>query len=417
MLLKKILSNKFLKGGVFYTASSFLGNIMNYLFNLIAGRSLGPSGYGELTALFSYLAVITVPLAVLSNFLIQKIAGAKNSAVVAKSLENLFWKKMTRWSLPLILLFLLSPILSRLTNLSFFLSFSLILFLLLAIISSIYGSLLQGLQLFFIYALMGVVVTFIKLLGAVAVLFGLDGIFIIIIFIFLSSVVGLFWSFKVFQNHIKLSFKKMQSFPKLEKRLVQLFKNPQFRLIFFSTLALTIFNNADVVFVKKYFSPLEAGIYGSWSIFAKIIFYVLGPFIAISFIFFSSGQRHKSERKTLHFSLITLFLLGVISFLAYKYLTSFIIDIFFGKKFYGVGPFLTRASLFGTFYTGIAFINNFFLAKKSRASLILFLAMFFYIILMFLINRDLLSLMNLNVSFSIFMFIIYLVLYFKMKKV
>lgn len=414
--LKILWSNNFLKGGVFYTASSFLGNIMNYLFNLIAGRSLGPPGYGELTALFSYLAVATVPLVVLSNFIIQKIAGAKNRAILAKSVENLFWEKVKRWSFFLVLLFFLPPILAKLTNLSFFLSFSLILFLLLSIISSIYGSLLQGLQLFFIYALMGVVATFIKLLGAITVLFGLDGIFIIIIFIFLSSMIGIFWSFKVFRNQINLSSIKIENFPRIEKRLIQLFKNSQFQLIFVSTLALTILNNADVVFVKKYFSAVEAGIYSSWSIFAKIILYALGPFIAISFIFFSSGQRQKTERKTLHFSLAALFLVGVVNFLTYKYLTSFIIDIFFGKKFYGVSPFLTRASIFGTFYTGIAFINNFFLAKKSRASLILFLALFFYIILLFLINRDLLSIMNLNVSFSIFIFIIYLVLYFKMKK-
>ena len=154
--LKILWSNKFFKGGIFYTAASFLINIMNYLFNLIAGRSLGPQGYGELTALFSYLTLVTVPMVVLSNFVIQKIAETTDDVVIAKSLENLFWEKLRKWSFLLFLLIFLSPILSNFTNLPIFLSFSLTLFFILTLISSMYGSLLQGLQLFFIYSLLGI---------------------------------------------------------------------------------------------------------------------------------------------------------------------------------------------------------------------------------------------------------------------
>ena len=152
ILLKRLWDNKFLKGGIFYTTAAFLVNLMNYLFNLIAGRSLGPQGYGELTTLFSYLSITTVPTVVFSNFIIQKIAGATNNTILAKSLENLFWEKLRRLFIFIILLFLLAPILSKLTNLSLFFSFCLILLFLLTIISSIYGSLLQGLQLFFLFS-------------------------------------------------------------------------------------------------------------------------------------------------------------------------------------------------------------------------------------------------------------------------
>ena len=264
--------------------------------------------------------------------LIQKIAGATNNTILAKSLENLFWEKLRRLFIFIILLFLLAPILSKLTNLSLFLSFSLIFLILLTIISSIYGSLLQGLQLFFLFSFLSVLGSLLKLTGALAVLLGLDGIYTLIGFIFVSSFIGVYFSYRIFNQHIKSRFKKNQNYPKIEKKLIQLIKNRQFLLILFSTLALTIFNNADVVFVKKYFLPFEVGIYSAWSLFSKIILYSLGPFIALSFIFFSSGQKQLTERKTLHFSLFILLVVALISFIAYKYLTIPLIDIFFGKN-------------------------------------------------------------------------------------
>lgn len=412
-LLKKLWSNIFFRGGVFYTASSFLANIMNYLFNLIAGRSLGPAGYGELTVLFSYLTVLTVPMVIFSNFLIQKIAETEHNTLLAKSLENVLWTYIKKWFWIIPILFLLTPLISTLTNLSFFLSFTLVLFVLLTIISSVYNSLLQGLQLFFIFSILGVVLTFIKLLGAVAVLLGLDGIVTIIFFLFLSTILGILVNIRVFHNHIQLKSIHVQSIPLIEKKLIPLFRNPQFQIISLSTLALTIFNNVDVMFVQKYFTPFEVGIYSSWSLFSKIILYFLGPFIAISFIFFSSRQSHTTERKTLHISLCALLIVGIVSFFVYKYLAITIISIFFGHKFYAVAPYLEKASIFGSLYTGITFINNYFLAKKSWISSISFLSIFVYIVFLFFVKKTLASVMDLNIMFSAALFLTYVVLYIK----
>ncbi len=413
-LLKKLWSNIFFRGGVFYTASSILANVMNLLFNLIIGHSISLSGYGELTALFSYLTVLTVPMLVFSNYLIHKIAGATDTIVLAKSLENLLWKYTRRWFFVIPLLFFLTPLISKLTNLSLFLTFTLILFAISTIISSVYSSLLQGLQLFLIFSVLGVVLTFIKLLGAILVLFGLDGLFTIISFLFLSTILGILVSIRVFRSHVKLKSTNIQSVPVIQKKLIHLLKNPQFQLISLSTFALTIFNNADVMFVQKYFASSAVGIYSSWSLFSKIIFYILGPFISISFIFFSSRQSQNNERKTLHISLVALLAVGIAGFIAYKYLALPILYIVYGgNKFYAVAPFLAKASIFGSLYTGVTFINNFFLAKRSWISSISFISMFLYIILLFFVKRDLSSVMNLNIFFSAGLFITYVVLYIK----
>lgn len=412
MMIKKIWSNEFFRGGVFFTVSSFLINGMNYVFNFMAGRSLGPGGYGEIIALFSYLSITTVPIYVFSNFLVQKIAEAKeNNAVLAKSYEILFWRKLRRLLIICLLFIPATPFIAKLTNLSAFLSFSLILLIALIAVSSVYASALQGMQLFFLFSLIGVISTFIKLLGSVLVFAGVDGIYTIVLFIFISVVFGILMSINVFNSHIRQ--KKIKKQPELERGIVHLFSNRQFHLIFASSFGLTLFNNIDIAFVKKFFYPVDAGIYSSWSLFAKIIFYILGPLISIVFIFFSSKQSKKTEKRTLAVSLFFLFTIGVGSFLAYSYIPKFIIDIFFGEKFYPVIPYLAKASIFGTFYSAITLFNTFFLAKKKLISFLTPISVLFYIFFLFLVNRNLNSIMDLNIYFSLGLFLIYFASYVK----
>ena len=74
-LLKKLWANEFFQGGFFLTSSSFTINVLNYFFNLLAARTLGPSGFGEITAFFSYNNIFSVPILVVTLVLIQKIGG------------------------------------------------------------------------------------------------------------------------------------------------------------------------------------------------------------------------------------------------------------------------------------------------------------------------------------------------------
>ena len=69
--IKRIWSNEFYQGGIIFTLASFVTSFMNYLFNVFAARGLGPSGYGEITTMFSYIAISSTPLAVLTTTIIQ----------------------------------------------------------------------------------------------------------------------------------------------------------------------------------------------------------------------------------------------------------------------------------------------------------------------------------------------------------
>ncbi len=409
---KKVWKNEFFLGGIFLTSSSYAGHLMNYIFSFLTGRTLGPQGYAEIVTLFSYTLIATVPISVLSTFLIQKISSAqRNQNLYVLTLENLFWQKIKRWWLMIIPFIAITPFLPSITNLSALASWSLLPLIILSLLATFYGAALQGLKLFLAISLIGIVATFLKLMGAVSVILGIDGIATIIFFLIFSNLFLFYASCSVITRFLQKATKTKPKY--INKRIVEVFKNKQFIIIFASTLALTLFNNIDIVVVKKFFTSHEAGIYASWSLFAKIILYFLSPLISISFVFFASNKHSNSQTRTLHLSLALLFAVGLVSFLFYTYSGTFIINSLFGKKFIGVVQYLSQASIFGTLYAGISFINSYFLAKNSIFALILPICIPIYIVFLFFLPKQIDNVIRLDIIFSIFVLLMYFLGYLK----
>lgn len=397
-LARRLWRNDFSRGGIFLTISSVAANFLGYLFNTLAGRALGPSGYGEIATLFSYSYITAVSFTVLSTIIIQKIASSKLGIGYARSLELWFIEKIKK-TLPLTLIALiLIPYLPRITNLKLESIFILVTLILLSFFSSFYSSALQGLRLFAPIAVMAVAGSLIKLLGPIAVMAHLDGLMTIYIFILISSFLVLLIGYVTL--HRSYSPREVVAIQKIDKRLGSLFLSRQFLLTTGSLLAITLFSNLDIIYVKKFFSASDAGIYASWSLFAKIILYALGPLMQVSFVFFASHQTRQVQHRTLVASLIGLGVTGVAAYIVYSFFGGTVVTIFFGSRFLSVIPFMKYAALFGSFYTVIFYLNNFFLAKNSRAALILFFSLPIYIFLLFKTDRHIGSIMWLNVMFS-----------------
>lgn len=408
--LQLLFKNDFFKGGVFFTASSLFISFLNYLFNFISARILGPRGYSEITTLFSYLSITAIPTWVVSSFIIQKVASSgKRKFEYAFALEELFWRKIKRGWLAIFLLFLFIPFISKFTNLSNLTSFVVIPLILLTFISSFYGATMLGLNLLVLYSLVSILGVVIKLLGPIFIILGFNGFSTIILFLLLSAVLPLILIF-ISLNSL---FKKKVTLPliKIENKIRSLVYNPQFLLILASTLALILLNNFDIVFVKKFLSAEEAGIYGSWSLFAKIILYAVGPLISIGFIFFSS-QKGKNQN-VFRISLIFLFIIGLFSYVIYTYFAAFVVNIFFGEKFMAVLPYLGNAAIFGSLYAMLSFINNYYLAKKSKISLVLPILIPIYFLLIFLVKKNISNIISLNIIFALVVLLIHAAIYLK----
>ena len=94
---KKIWANEFFKGSVYFLLTSFLVNLLNYIFNFMIGRGLGPKGYGEISTMFSYTNIALTPTVVFSSYIIKKI-GEKtaNELPYVVSIEQSFKLRMKK---------------------------------------------------------------------------------------------------------------------------------------------------------------------------------------------------------------------------------------------------------------------------------------------------------------------------------
>ncbi len=409
-MIKKLLSNEYLRGGFLLTFITFLGNILNYFFNLFIARTLGPSGLGEITTLFSYISIISVPLVIMTTLITQKIsASAKLAYQTVQSLEYFFWSKIRKWWIYGLPLLLLTPFIPSLTKLHPLTAYSIPFLMIASLMGSFYTASFQGLKLFSLIALFGIISVLFKFAGALLVFLGVDGLATILIFLIISSILGVIMPFLVLRRFFKKKLPHCHILKPFTKRLKHIILNPFFLMTTVSMIALTAFNNIDIVIVKRNFSGFDAGIYSSWSLFAKIIMFSLGPITSVSFVFFSNNQK-KLHRTMLNLSLVLLSCAGIVFYVIYKYFGAFIINILFGDKFALVIPYLGSASIFGVFYAIIFFINMYFIARKNVGALILAFFLPLYIILIF-IQKSLSTIINIDIIFSFIVAVVYILFY------
>lgn len=409
-MIKKLWDNEFLRGGFFLTGATFLTNILNYCFNLLIARSLGPSGFGEIASLFSYISIISVPIAVITILITQKISAANHTAyTVTQSLEYFFWSKIRKWWFLGVPLLLFIPFIPQLTRLQTITAYTIPILIIASFGSSFYNASFQGLKLFILVAVFGMIGVLFKLVGALLVFFGVDGLTTVMLFLIISAIFGFFAPMRVLRHLFKKKSLHMHDPTPIHKRLIHIMLNPFFLTTVASMVALTVFNNIDIVIAKKNFTEHDAGIYSSWALFAKMILFALGPITSVSFVFFANDQK-KLHRKTLNLSLWLLLVIGIITYIIYRFFGTFIITIFFGEKFNAVIPYLSLASIFGTLYTTILFINMFFLARKSLGALILPVSLPFYILILSF-QKKLLTIIHIDIIFSFVVAIVYLLFY------
>ncbi len=398
------------------TGSSFFINILNYLFNSFVGRSLGPEGLSEIAALFSYLAIFTIPITIVSLVIIQRIASAESPEKYTLSIEKIFVRiiKLYWWIGVVVLLF--SPFIPKLTNLSYISAAAFFPILALTYYFGLYQAFLQGLQLFTAFSIIGLIITSIKFTGAVIIVLTPYGYGVVFVFFAASLLAGSILSYRAVRN--KCAAKMKANIGSTAMSFRAFFQNEQFVITSVSTIALTFFNNIDVVFVKKFLDAEASGLYNSWSIFAKIIYYVFGPLIALSFVYFSRGKKNTRQDIVLLYSLGGIAVFGAVAYFIYLNFAPLLINIVFGKKFMAIAPILGTASAFGILYSAVMYMNSYFLARRSRYGLILPVIMPFYIIALLTAPKNIdayvrVNIVNISVIAALYLFAALRAVFFK----
>lgn len=329
-----MISKKTLKEGGIVLLATIIGGFLNYLFNIVVGRLLGPGEYGAVVSLFSVLVIISVPIATIQTVIAKYTAdfNAKNENSKIKHLIVGISKQVFIGNAALfVLIIVFSGLISRFLNLSSSLPVILMAMVLFpAAILPVNRGVLQGLQMFFQLSLSGIAEAFFKLFFAVGlVLLGLS-INGAVSALPLAMVTALLLS--VIQLKPVLT---KHGFDKNILKDINYFNFYKYSWsVILNTLCFIVFTNITILLVKHYFAPNIAGYYASTEIIGKIVLFVTGVIPVLLFPKAASLHAKKMDTKRLLLKGIGITALVGICFTIICFIyNEFIVFAFFGEKY------------------------------------------------------------------------------------
>lgn len=380
-----IKKNELLKGSLILFILLNIGNLINYLYQIIMARMLGPSDYGILAVLISLTYIFAVPTMAIQTAISKKIAifNIKKEYNKMNSLFFSFLRKLFMFSLIVFILFvILSFFIVKPLNISFWL---LVLTGTLIITSFIYplaaGS-LQGMKKFSALGWNTLLVFFIKIIAAIIlVIFGFKVYGAILGFLF-----GIIFGFIMALPYIK----EIINANKDNDRVKILTKENS--LIFMAILVFVFIYSIDVILARVFF-PAE--IVGQYAVLSTIGKMILFSTMSIGNVMFPiSAERHYVKARTsgiIKKASLYVFILCTIAVILFIVFPELIIKLLFGNQYLEIARLLPYL---GIAFSFIAFLNILILYRIStdglKLSHLLLIILFLIaeVALLFLFNEN-----------------------------
>ncbi len=362
-----MIKDEFTKNGVIIFVASIITGFFNYIYQIYMGRTLGPEDYGTFGALFSVFYIVGVVSQTLgtstTNFVARFIGEGKQIGFFIKG-------SIKRFAVIGIIVSIIFLILTKDIKLLFKMRdsgpiFVLIFILFLQWLSPITGGILRGAKRFFAMSFVGVTDSFFKMVvGILLVTWGL-GISGALAGVVIGALIGFVISSIFIQRYMKYNNPYE---PDFEFSSFYIYSFP----VMIVMIGLSIPSNIDVILVKHYFPPFEAGIYASIAILGKIVLFVSGAIGTMMFpIIVEKHVRKEDGKRVLKKSLLYTGILSGSVALIYIIFPGIIVTTF-GEKYemgvdlmglYGVGIFL---------FSLITIIVNYHLAMKNTRYVVIF---------------------------------------------
>lgn len=360
-------TRKLFSNSLIVIIGTLVASVFSYLFNMLMGRYLGPEQYGEMAALMSLLMIVSVAGGAIST-IVMRYSGELYSAGKIKALEKLFaffsrYVYYLAFAIIIVLVVFIRPIANyfSITNLvPVVIAFSSLIF---GLVIMVNRGLLQGTQKFVSVSLVSILEMSLRLvLGILLVKIGFEVSGALLAIVLATAISYLFSFFpikSIFRDIKKDKFSKNHIFDKKE---ILNYSLPAL----ISAVLLMIALNVDIILIKHYFPPVEAGTYAAISTIAKIILYVTSPIATVMFPMISErtikGDKHYS---IFLFSVLfvvvgSLLILGV-----YVIAPAKVISILYGQQYIGYYYLLPEVGLAFVLYSLINLMVNYYLVVKN----------------------------------------------------
>ncbi len=322
VLEKPGLKSQLLGGSLTLLAGSGLVGVTNLVYNVATARLLGPAGFAHATAVYTLLmlmSAVTLSFQVVCAKYVARATSAEEKAAVFASLHQRAWVAGIAIGL---LLFLGKHVLARYLNLP-----DPILISLLALGTAFYIPLgarrgyIQGIHAFAALALNFMLEGLVRL-GGVFLLIGLGlGVRGAVLASVLAVIVT-YWA-AVPSPHVTSFRLRGISIP---------FREGLQAIVFFS--GQTVINNFDIVLVKHFFPPDEAGLYAAVALVGRLVNMCAWSVVNTMFPVSAGASSDDHERSPVLFTSLSLvFLILTVLIVGLWMLPSFLWKTLFGAHF------------------------------------------------------------------------------------
>lgn len=384
--IKQLITHPLIFGSGILVLGSLFANFFNFLFYLFMSRSLTVSEYGIFASIMSLIAYPAL-LGTAINPVVVRFAGdyfAKKNFASLRGLYLQIKKLLVIIGICVFIIFLL--FIPEISNF-FHIADRTILFLTDIII---FISLVGVINLAFLQAKLAfgfqVIVSLCNsvarlLIGVLFILLGysISGATLAMLFAGIMS-------YGVSFLPLKFVFDKKIASPKVSYKELFSYGFPSSLALF----GLTSFISSDIILVKHFFSPHQAGLYAGLSLVSRVIFYVSAPIATVMFpMVVQKRSKNENYMNTFKFSLLLVIIPSLLLTILYGIFPKQIILFFLKRNDYlAISPYLIPFALFITFYGVVSILTNFYLSiHKTKVFIPIIISAFVQIIFIILLHQ------------------------------
>lgn len=415
VLVKKIISDKFLSATFWVFLGAGVMNIGNYLYHLLMGRMLGVSLYGALESMISALYILSVPTLTMTLVIVKFVSSHKGRgehALISGLYNYILNKLLIYGSIILIILLIASPYIQSFLHLpSILLAFLLPLSFFINLFYFLNKSILQGISSFFKFSVLNFLESIVKVFFAILLVylgFRVEGAYgAVVVSIILALLVSVFY----IKGVVKIGIARGSNY--LHGRDLLKFSLPTF----ITSLALTSIFTTDVILARHFFPGVESGYYSALSVLGKIVYFAVSPIVLVLFPLIS--EHHARGQSYSRFLILgTAFTLLISGFITLIYFSApeFMIMLLYGEKYLSIAGMLGIFAVFIALLSLAGLFANFYLSiLRTTPSYIVATAAILQIVLIFLFHKNLSEIIWVSIIITFLLLIVLLLYYPRVK--
>lgn len=404
-MIKKLIKNPLFTGSMVMIVGSNFYNLAQFAYHFVAGRLLSKAYYGDLATIISLLGLIGIIQIAFSLTIVKFIASNKDKDTSVNLIKWVNYWSILIGLILLVVAALLSPLLIKFLNIQQPIALYLLgPIALLSIVVATQRSILQAELMFNRYVLSLSADAIAKVILAVVFIFLGWAVFGALIAFLIGIIFGIIVASWSLSSYLRGKRGEMPNIAPLLKYSVP---------VFIQGLALTSMYSTDLLLVKHFFSPSEAGIYAAVAVLGRIAFFAGSPVIQVMFPLVARRFSHgESYHNIFYLSLLLVSGIALSVVFVYFLIPSIPIGLLYGKSYLTGAPLLWWFGIFMTFLILSMLFTQFYLSiGKTKIVWLFVVAATLQPILIWFIHPNLLTVIQLSI-FSAALLFFSLLVYF-----